>query len=97
MHINWDGGWFGSLFDGTPLCDSERRQAEGVFSFVSGWPLTDVITAVQPEGGRGQKLNPPDTLNLAPHSSSGIIEHVHLPIGQKKSCHIIELEDAVEN
>jgi hypothetical protein len=67
MHINRDGGWLGpGVLDVAPLRNSERRQAIGIFSFVSGRPLTDVVTAVQPERRR-QKLNPPDTLNLAPH------------------------------
>jgi hypothetical protein len=51
MHIDRDGGWLSpGLLDVTPLRNSERRQAIGIFSFVSGRPLTDVVTAVQPEG-----------------------------------------------
>jgi hypothetical protein len=51
MHIDRDGGWLGpGPLDVAPLRKSERRQAIGNFSFVSGRPITDVVTAVQPEG-----------------------------------------------
>jgi hypothetical protein len=64
MYTDRDGGWFGAaLIGGAPLRDTERRQAVGVFSFVGGRPLTEVVTAVQPKGGGGQKLIPPGTLN----------------------------------
>jgi len=47
MHTDREGGWLGSLLNATPLRNSERRQVVGVFCFVSGRPLTDVVTAVQ--------------------------------------------------
>ena len=67
MNIDRDGGWLGpGLLYVAPLRNSERRQAIGIFSFVSARTLTDVVTAVQPEGRR-QRLNAPGTLTLAPH------------------------------
>ena len=50
LHSDRDGGEIRAwLIGGTSFCTWE--QLERVFSFVSGWPLTDVVTAVQPEGG----------------------------------------------
>ena len=39
---------------GTSFCTWEHP--ERVFDFVSGWLLADVVTAILPEGGRGQQL-----------------------------------------
>ena len=51
MHIDRDGGWLGpGLLDVAPLRNSERRQAIANFGFVSGRPVTNMVTAVQPEG-----------------------------------------------
>ena len=72
LHSDRDGGEIRAwLIGGTSFCTWE--QLERVFSFVSCWPLTDVVTAVQPEGGRGQQLAPQGTLNLASsHCKDGV-------------------------
>ena len=47
----------------------------GVVGFVvgaSGRPITKAVPTVQPERGRGQKLNPPDILIDSSHGKEGI-------------------------